>query len=170
MSDSIFVALFFMSVVVVVPSQAGVPVPFPYDPIIRIEHFGTGCEPALLPEVVLLECTVNRTVQTTTGYFYCNCTADRSLILKWSVDINTGVHTFSRNITTNVCSGVYMFVSTFGLCGGGVPYDIYLAEKIAIDGSIRSQGYSTPTFQLSPLAVFVLPFLLVLSVFFLVNK
>ena len=99
------------------------------DTILKLSYPVAPCLPASLPRLVEVECQLNSTVSIGGGFVYCNCTADRSHVIKWTY--NAGVYTYVGNFTTNTCTGFNnLYASVNGVCGGGEPYDNYLAHLL----------------------------------------
>ena len=101
------------------------------DVIMKLSYFAYPCLPATLPSVVELECYLNKTVQVGNNLVYCNCSADKALVLEYYLNSLTGVYTYANNFSTNACvSNGIQYVSAYGTCGGGEPYDAHVAHAL----------------------------------------
>src|SRR5688572_953932 len=112
------------------------------DTILKLTHWqGVDCSPSLSPRTVEMECMLNRTMQAVNGgpWVMCNCTVDKQLIVKYTFNAATGIYTYAGNFSTGMCiSPGTMYMSVQGMCGGGDPYDTFLAQQaVAYAGMVQ---------------------------------
>jgi hypothetical protein len=76
----------------------------------------------------------------------CNCSADKSLIFKYSFS-TLGVYTYVSNFSTNVCtSRGTMYATVTGMCGGE-SFDDYYAQRMGIYAVTTQKGSSSTDLQ-----------------------